>query len=210
MTGVDWTVACVLRRDTLEQVAQFRAQIDPAEPAFLNMMYWLGMVYNVAQINPDITGGWGAALLSDLQRRSYPNIWHWRRRDDAKERISTRLGFLFTRRDKVVLVSNAVALMMRGGLVIHSQVLFDELANFLNIALDEYGPGPGFNDDAVSAYALALLAARDERYEWESPMPTQEKPVDVVPEWKTHDVDRDLRGEDEERGVIEMRPWRVG
>ena len=159
----DWTAIQVLRRDTLEQVAEARFHMDPASEEFTSLVYWLGMAYNAAQINPDITGGWGMALMSELQRRSYPNIWNWRRRDDARERVSTRLGFLYTKRDKAILVNTAVALVRRGGVVVHSEGLVEELRNFLNVGLDEWGPAPGYHDDLCSAYMLALLAARDER-----------------------------------------------
>src|SRR3990167_5908370 len=110
----DWSVGCVVRRDTLAQVAQFRVHENPPSTDFLDLVYWLGMTYNCAEINPDITGGWGNALLTELQYRNYPNIWRWRRRDDVKQRVSTRIGFLFTKRDKAHLVGNAVALATRG------------------------------------------------------------------------------------------------
>jgi len=145
----DWTVVEVTRRDTLEQVAELRLHINPATPEFVDLVYWIGAAYNFAQVNPDITGGWGAYLLTELQRRSYPNIWHWRRRDDARERVSSRLGFIFTQRDKAILVSNAVSLVTQGGLRIHSQGLLEELRNYLNIGLNEWAAAPGAYDDAV-------------------------------------------------------------
>lgn len=150
----DWTVLEVVRVDTLEQVAEARFHLDPASEEFTSLVYWLGMAYNAAEVNPDITGGWGVALMSELQRRSYPNIWNWRRRDDARERVSNRLGFLFTKRDKAILVNTTVALVRRGGIIVHSQQLVEELRHYLNIGLDEWGAAPGFKDDCLREGAL--------------------------------------------------------
>ena len=144
----DWSVGCVVRRDTLAQVAQFRVHENPASTDFLDLVYWLGMTYNCAEINPDITGGWGNALLTELQYRNYPNIWRWRRRDDAKQRVSSRIGFLFTKRDKAHLVGNAVALATRGEVSVASETLLDEMRTYLNIGLDEWSAAPGQYDDA--------------------------------------------------------------
>ena len=205
--GADWTVACVVRRDTLEQVAQLRLHINPSSQDFIDMIYWLGMNYHAAQLNPDITGGWGNALLTELQMRSYPNIWRWRRRDDVKQRVSSRLGFLFTRRDKSVLVSNAVALAARGDITIHSEVLYDEMTTFLNIGLDEWSAAPGCHDDTVVAWMLALLGAYDDRL---GSAPTGGQELAPVREtkrpWAFHDVDADLTGE-RDQPLVNMEPW---
>lgn len=202
----DWTVACVIRRDTLEQVAQLRLHINPASVEFIDLIYWLGMNYNTAQLNPDITGGWGNALLTELQMRSYPNIWRWRRRDDAKQRISSRLGFLFTKRDKATLVSNGVALASRGDVAIHSEVLCDEMATYLNIGIDEWSASTGYHDDAVIAWLLALLASYDERASSAPYEALVQQPTTTKKPWAVHDVDADLDVEGS-TPLVNMKPW---
>ena len=204
----DWTGIEVVRVDTLEQVAEARLHMDPASEEFTSLVYWLGMVYNAAEINPDITGGWGVALMSELQRRSYPNIWNWRRRDDARERVSTRLGFLYTKRDKAILVNTAVALARRGGIVVHSDRLVEELRNFLNVGFDEWGAAPGYKDDCASAWMLALLSARDERIDMPGSSDEDLALKKSVASIVRHDVDADLREEDP-APALAMRPWGV-
>ena len=205
----DWSVASVIRRDTLEQVAQMRLHMNPASTDFIDLVYWLGMNYNAAQINPDITGGWGNALQTELQMRSYPAIWQWRRRDDAKGRVSSRMGFLFTKRDKSVLVHNAVALASRGDVMIHSEVLLDEMRAYLNIGLDEWGATHGSKDDAVTAWMLALLSARDDRIDIQ-PEQQEQKPVlhrAQTKPWSVHDVDADMAAP-AQRSFSWLQPWR--
>ncbi len=188
--SADWTVLEVIRRDTLEQVAEARGHWDPAGEEFLDLCYWTGMTYNRGQMIPDITGGWGHALLSDLQRRDYPNLWQWRRRDDAKERVSNRVGFLYTRRDKALLVNNAVRVITREEPKLHSGLLIDEMRHFLTIGLDEWGASPGYHDDTVNAWALALMGAIDEGRRG---MPdVKPKPKVMRERCYFHDVDADL------------------
>lgn len=202
----DWTVACVIRRDTFEQVAQLRLHINPVSQDFLDLIYWLGMAYNTAQVNLDITGGWGNALLTELQMRSYPNIWRWRRRDDARQRVSTRLGFLFTKRDKEALISNGLTLMARGDVTIHSETLFNEMTTFLNTGLDEWGAAPGCYDDAVVAWLLALLSANDARAGAAPPGAREPRQVVTKRPWAVQDIDAEMDA-DAGRPLVNMEPW---
>ena len=187
----DWTVLEVIRRDTLAQVAEVRVHMDPAGEQFFDLTYWLGRAYHSAQMVPDITGGWGHALLSDLQKRSYPNIWQWRRRDDIQEKVSSRLGFYYTKRDKSWLVHNAVKTLQREKPLVHSPKLLSELRGFLTIGLDEWGAAPGQHDDMTNAYMLALLGAVDERPQAIQPL-TASRPAGIHKPWACHDVDVDL------------------
>lgn len=187
----DWTVLEVVRRDTLEQVAEARGHWDPAGEEFLDLCYWTGMLYNRGQVIPDITGGWGHALLTDLQRRDYPNLWQWRRRDDAKERVSNRVGFLYTHRDKALLVNNAIRVVTRETPKIHSDTLMNELRHFITIGIDEeWGGAPGFWDDCVNSWALALVGAIDEGRRG---MPeVKPKPKPFKEKCFYHDIEADL------------------
>lgn len=181
----------VIRRDTLEQVAQIHGRFDPASEEFLNLVFWTGTLYNRAQIIPDITGGWGHALLKDLQQRSYPNLYQRPMPDDSKERLGQRVGFAYTKQSKKEIVTNAVKLVEREQPVLRSRLLLAELRSFLTIGLDEWGAGPGANDDLVNAYMLALFGATQERRSG-APEEFEERPRIIRP-WAQHDVEADLR-----------------
>ena len=187
----DWTVLSVIRRDTLEQVAEARGKWNPADIEFFNLVHWLARTYNTAQLIPDITSGWGHALMTDLQKRAYPNIWQWRRRDDAKERVSQRLGFYYTKQDKRWMVTNAVKVIQREKPLIRSRVLYHEMRNFLQLDLDVWGASPGTYDDAINAYMLALVGATDERPLYRVTAPDTPTPTVRSP-WSYHDIDADL------------------
>jgi len=202
----DRTAIEVIRRDTLEQAAECITIMDPASPEFADLIYWIGMVYNTAQLVPDVTGGWGWALLSMLQRRSYPNIWRWRRRDDANERVSTRLGFLYTHRYKMELVNNAAQIIMQRHPKIYSAELYEELIGFLEIGVEEWGPAPGMCDDVTNAYMLALMGSYDE----ESSIPQQmvdEPKQQWVPPEKDFDFDYELTKGEQNDYFGKRRVW---
>ena len=122
--------------------------------------------------------------------------------------MSTRLGFLYTKRDKAILVNTAVALARRGGIVVHSDRLVEELRNFLNVGFDEWGAAPGYKDDCASAWMLALLSARDERIDMPGSSDEDLALKKSVASIVRHDVDADLREEDP-APALAMRPWGV-
>jgi len=189
----DWTALEVVRRDTLEQVAEARGHWNPADEDFLDLVFWTGMIYNRAQLIPDVTGGWGHALLHDLQRRDYPNLWLNRRRDDTTGKISNRAGFCYTKRDKSLLVTNAVQLLKREQPRIHSTALVQEMRDFRTIGLDEWGARTGCHDDLLNAYMLALLSASDDRPR-SLTLEDREPTTLAHPDHLFHDIDHELAG----------------
>ena len=119
------------------------------------------------------------------------------------------MGFLFTKRDKATLVHNAVALASRGDVTIHSEVLLDEMRTYLNIGLDEWGSAHGAHDDAVTAWMLALLSARDDRIDVQPDMvETKKAPTRVQSKpWAIQDVDADM-AVPAQRSFSWLNPWR--
>ena len=203
----DRTAIEVIRRDTLEQAAECITFMDPASPEFADLIYWIGMVYNVAQLVPDVTGGWGWALLSMLQRKSYYNIWRWRRRDDANERVSTRLGFLYTHRYKMELVNNAAQIIMQRHPKIYSASLYEEAIGFLEVGYEEWGPAPGLCDDVINAYMLALMGSYDEDAAG-TPAPLVEPRQEWVPPEQAFDFEHELTKNRESDYLGRRRAWR--
>ena len=178
----DYTAIEVVDRQTLEQIAEARHHFDPASIEFLEFVYWLGKIYNNAQLIIDVTGGWGQALTTFLAEKRYYNIYQRRRLDDSKERISATMGFVYTARSKRDLISQAVVFANRGEPKIHSEQLYKEISVFLQFGEDEYGAAPGYHDDLVNAWMLALLGASGERV-------SNEKPLEMA-KFKPPDVDK--------------------
>jgi hypothetical protein len=202
--GADWTVLSVWRRDTLVQVAECRIHLDPATLEFVDLVYWLCLCYNTAQMIPDITAGWANLLMNEMQARGFSNIWRRRRRDDAREASSNRLGFTFTHRDKNDLVTNAAALVRQGAVTVRSTILLDEMSVYLNLGVEEWGAAPGHHDDAITAAMLALRGARDEGG-GRTALPVVPKEAKPEP-WLSHDIAEDLRS-DTALAMVDSSPW---
>ena len=195
----DKTVMEIIRRDTLEQVAEIVTDIDPASIEFEDLVYWVSMVYNVAQLIPDVTGGWGWALLSAMQRRNYTNIWQRRQRDDVNERMSSKLGFYYSKQSKAELVNNMKILSKQRMPQVHSTYLYREATAFLEIEQGMWEGAPGSLDDAMNAYMLALMGSYDEQSGVVAEQPSVRETV-WVPPYKSFDFDDELmRGQQDER-----------
>ena len=158
----DKTAIEVIRRDTLEQVAECITSTDPASKEFEERIYWLGMVYNTAQIVPDVTGGWGWALLSALTRLDYPAIWQQRNHMDARDAMSQKMGFHYTKQSKTQLINNMMLTVTQHRPLIHSSYLYQEMVAFLEVDQGEWRAASGSTDDAMNAYMLALIGSADE------------------------------------------------
>ena len=171
----------VMREDTMEVVAISNKRWNAASREYLDFVYSLGMHYNFAQIVPDVTGGWGQAVITELRYRNYPNVWQHRRRDDAKGRVSMRMGFAYSKREKSNLVNRALVLVEKHLPAVRSRALLDQMEGFLSIGDDEWGASAGEHDDLINAYMLAIMSAADESILLDDePEPPKTEPRDPI------------------------------
>jgi hypothetical protein len=131
----DFAAICMLCGQTGELAARYSERVPPEELA--NQMDMAGRYYNVAMLNPELTGNlgrWALIKLRDMFR--YPNIYVWRGRDDRKrgKQKSNALGFEMnqaTRRLIVDACRNGLRMGMReeaGGLVVYDQALLEQIS----------------------------------------------------------------------------------
>ena len=156
----DWSVAEVLRRDTMEQVAEAHLKIDPID--FAELCFWLGKYYNTAQIIVEMNGV-GYITGNKLGLLCYPYIYIWRHRERAAPTLSSYAGFKTTWETKKLLVGNTRHAFLHRRLKIHSRVLWDEMYQYCRVGEDGYGPALG-HDDAVMALMLAVQGIVDESW----------------------------------------------
>lgn len=141
----DASVACIVERGSCEQVAQWYSKaLDPFELA--NMLYWLGMYYNQAQIAVE-TNAIGSGTNSQLAKMSYPNQYIWRFRDEITPRYSKKTGWETNRKSKAWLVGFAVHELVNSRVIIRSELLLREMQNFVRKDVDEWGAVAGMHDD---------------------------------------------------------------
>jgi hypothetical protein len=98
----DFAAATCINGTTGQQAFRYAARVVPE--VFASFLSVLGLRYNKAMINPELTGGYGATVLTTLRDiYQYPNFYFWRGKDDAPAYRKRRhlLGFettYFTRR----------------------------------------------------------------------------------------------------------------
>lgn len=159
----DWSVMCVLRRGTNEQVAEWRSKsVDVMELA--SHAATLGYYYNRAQIAVEVNSI-GIATNMQLTKTGYSNLYVWRYRDEISPRMTKKVGWETSYRTKKLLVSFAVHQMNNNNVVIRSETLLDELRNFVHLGNERYGGAAGHHDDTVMAWQIALLSSDDENFE---------------------------------------------
>lgn len=156
----DWSVMQVVERGSLEQVAEWRSRsVDAVELA--DYIYALGTYYNRAQVAVEVNGI-GLATSVQLSKKGYSNLWRWRFRDEAVDRITKKVGWETTRRTKKWLISFAVHELNNNRIIIHSKALINEMRTFVHLGYDTYGGAAGEHDDLISAALIAWTISDDE------------------------------------------------
>jgi hypothetical protein len=159
----DWSVMCVLKRGSNEQVAEWRSKsVDVMELA--SHVATLGYYYNRAQIAVEVNSI-GIATSAQLTKLGYPSLYIWRYRDEISPRMTKKVGWETSYRTKKLLVSFAVHQMNNGNVTIRSETLLDELRSFVHLGNERYGGAAGHHDDTVMAWQIALIASDDENFE---------------------------------------------
>lgn len=162
----DWSVAEVFDRETHEQVAELHYLVGGIDLA--QMVYWLGMYYNQAQIGVEMAST-GFTVNAELQRMGYSYLYIWRHRERAFPTLSTYSGWKTQRDSKVFMIDRSRDWVIKDRLIIHSHVLWNEMRHYVRVpgATPEYdqyradASGPGW-DDATMATMISLIIGDDE------------------------------------------------
>lgn len=202
LDGGDWTVAEVMDRVSHEQVAEYRFRVDGI--ALADELNILGHFYNTAQIGIEMANT-GFAVNAGLQRHGYPYLYIWRHRERAYPTLSTYTGWKTQRDSKGYMISNLIAWFIRDQFTIHSQVLWNELYNYIRMPggddyYDRYRAATG-HDDCVMAWGIAMIISDDETSglvlakpkEFVDRQETLRRAISSGP-WASDDVDQSIKG----------------
>ena len=177
MAGGDFSVAEVIKRNTREQVAEFRVRMDAMELG--EKIFWLGKFYNTAQIALEMAST-GFACNAQLQRLGYPYLYIWRHRERAFPTLSTYSGWKTNFESKGYMVSLFTSAVNKSAITIHSRVLWHEMFNYVKEPSlaefrDRYMAAAGGYDDCVMAFGIALVTSDDETFGQHSPISGDQK-----------------------------------
>ena len=164
--GGDFAAYCVLCGQTGELAARFAERVDPETLA--DQLDMAGRWFNLAMVNPELTGGlgrWTLVKLRDVFR--YPNICRWKGRFDRKrgKDISNALGFEMnnaTRRLIIDATRSGLRMGMKnqaGGLQVYDEALVSQID--LCTLKEWRWEVERDHDDILVAYAIACLTREE-------------------------------------------------
>lgn len=162
----DFAAICLLCGQTGELAARFSERVPPEELA--NQMDMAGRFYNVAMMNPELTGNLGRWALKTLRDKwRYPNIYTWKGRDDRKrgKYKSNALGFEMnqaTRRMVVDACRDGLRMGLRGepgALVVNDRALMEQIS-LCTVKEWRWEVERGHDDIAVAFFIACLTRAQ--------------------------------------------------
>lgn len=164
-TANDYSAIQVVSIEDFEQVAEFQLQVDPTLVAIEAAR--IARIYNMALVAPEITGGWGFAIVNELERLRYPNIYTRPIFDRLSKQWTDALGWDTTANSRAVMLETLERVLREREFCLNSPRCLTELSSFVwPEQKDNSGPfkgmpqaQPGSNDDLVMALAIAVTLA---------------------------------------------------
>lgn len=151
----DYACMQVINRRTWEQVAVWRAKVDPT--TFGHRIGEVGKFYNHALVNTEIEGP-GYATIGALVTMNYPYLWERQQADREVGETLHRFGWSSTNKTKPEMIGNLLKMVVDHDIVIHHEQTFHEMLNFVDLGAGQYGNGiEEEHDDTVSSLAIAMM-----------------------------------------------------
>jgi hypothetical protein len=169
--GKDYSTLQVIDADSLEQVAEYQGKITP--DSFAKLIYKLGKDYNMGYLAIECNSFGLATTLILKNQLKYPSNRMYisksavklfnRSHDYVVEKDTDVPGFQTTTKTRPLLINALMKYMKAMEVKINSNRLLDEFSTFVYNG-DKIEHQPGFHDDLIFAFAIALLI-RDTEFE---------------------------------------------
>ncbi len=152
----DFQAAYVMPRNRMEIVAAWHGFVD--RDLFADNLCRLGYIYNRAVIAVEVTGGWGASVITSLRKDEYPNIYRKRPSGDRKERKRQMVyGWETTQKTRAEMLDALEQALREDDIVCNDPQLLEECRTFV-IRNGKPQAQQGCHDDRVmSAAGLVYL-----------------------------------------------------
>lgn len=149
----DDSCACIIDRDTFEQVAIVQGKLDPDE--FGDLLDRVGRYYNNAYIGVENVAD--LTPIYALSRAEYPNL-HYQCVIDGRiyDRTTDKIGWSTNVRTRRILRNDALQLLRDGSAKILSHALLDQMEIFARNPKGRWEAIHGGHDDMVMAWMIAL------------------------------------------------------
>lgn len=148
----DPSAACVLDRETAEQVAELHGRVAPGR--FAVLLAELGRYYREAELGVERNNHGYTTLEALHVAIGYSSLFRYRRYDQSGLGNEV-LGWPTNAQTKPVMVDDLAEAIGEGHLLVHSEGLVDECLTFVTTDSGSREAQPGKHDDRVIAAAIA-------------------------------------------------------
>lgn len=150
----NWSVAEVMDVETKTTVARYKAKIDYEQ--FTYEMMKLGYWYNKAMLAPEVNFE-GNAVIKELKRAHYPNIYIRRGSDDLiSESTSNKLGWRTTDKNRPTMILELDRAIRENRLIDYDNEFWEECLSFERRPSGKLRARKGCHDDMIFAKAICL------------------------------------------------------
>jgi hypothetical protein len=155
--GQDYSTAVVIDQD-YKVIALYRDnRIDPS--TFGELLFYLGRYFNNAFLCVE-SNSMGIATLQKLESMNYVNMYKQTKIANVSNEEGVRLGFRTTVSTKPVIIGNLKRLIADEAINIPSNIMIQELKDYISTETGKTEAAPGTHDDTVMALAMACEVLR--------------------------------------------------
>jgi hypothetical protein len=170
--STDFSAIQVIDVEEFAQVAEFQGKLDPDLLAL--EAFRIGAIYNSALVAPEVTGGWGMTIITELKRLFHkaspavprPRLYTRRVRDRLSDQFTDKLGWDTTTKTRYVMLDTLERVLREREFELRSERALAELVSFVRpekkaTDLRDKSPRaqPGTNDDLVITLAMGVTLA---------------------------------------------------
>jgi hypothetical protein len=157
--GGDWTVAVVLDVDTGDQVAEFRATIDP--DLAVDQVEWLGIFYNNAYTIIEVNGGYGWPYVRHLEDRGTLPMYERKAYDRKTKQYLKRPGWDTTMKTRPLIITELKEAVRKEKIHLRSIETLKECRSLWENETGKIEARPGKHDDGPFAVGIAQICRNE-------------------------------------------------
>jgi hypothetical protein len=148
----DYSYACVIKRSTFEQVAEWHAHAEEFE--FASVLHRLGIYYNEALLGIE-KNNQGVAVVNKVDELGYTNQYRRRSLDSISGKVYDDLGWRTDTGTRPKLIMDFQQATSNRQFIIRSELLLDQMRTFIRTT-SKTEAAPNCYDDAVIGAGIAI------------------------------------------------------
>jgi len=155
--GQDYSTAVVLNKDYRVMALYRDNRIDPS--LFGELLFYLGRYYNNSLLCPE-SNSMGIATIQKLESMNYVNLYKQVKKANVNHESTARIGFRTTSASKPAIIGNLKSLIENEEVNVPSNIMIQELKDYISTDTGKTEAAAGCNDDTVMALAIACEVLR--------------------------------------------------